>query len=100
MAPEQCYGADVHVLSPEAISQALTTRWVGRRLIFLHRTASTNDVAKEAALGRAEEGTLVLAEEQTAGRGRWGRRWISPPGCCLLLSLAYGPMRSVCGRCC
>jgi BirA family biotin operon repressor/biotin-[acetyl-CoA-carboxylase] ligase len=41
---------------------------------------STQDEAKRLALGGAAAGTLVAAERQTAGRGRWGRRWQSPPG--------------------
>jgi BirA family biotin operon repressor/biotin-[acetyl-CoA-carboxylase] ligase len=50
------------------------------RLIALDRVGSTNDEAKRLARGGAEEGTLVWAREQTAGRGRRGREWASPPG--------------------
>jgi len=67
-----------------------TARW-GRNLILLERTGSTNDVAKEAALAGAPEGTVVVAEEQTAGRGRLGRRWVAPSGTCLLCSLLFRP---------
>jgi BirA family biotin operon repressor/biotin-[acetyl-CoA-carboxylase] ligase len=42
--------------------------------------ASTNDEAKRLARGGAPEGTLVVAAEQTGGRGRFGRVWSSPPG--------------------
>jgi BirA family biotin operon repressor/biotin-[acetyl-CoA-carboxylase] ligase len=69
----------------------LTTRTFGRRLVVLPRTASTNDVAKEMAARGAPEGTVVLADEQTAGRGRLGRRWQAPPGTCLLCSLLFRP---------
>ncbi len=67
-----------------------TARW-GRNLILLERTGSTNDAAKEAALQGAPEGTVVVAEAQTAGRGRLGRRWVAPPGTCLLCSLLFRP---------
>ncbi len=53
---------------------------MGWRLACYERVGSTNDMAKELARGGAEEGTLVWALEQTAGRGRRGRVWASPPG--------------------
>ncbi len=53
-----------------------------------HRlTDSTNERAKELALAGAPHGTLVTADEQTAGRGRQGRTWSAAPGEALLLSL-------------
>jgi BirA family biotin operon repressor/biotin-[acetyl-CoA-carboxylase] ligase len=52
-----------------------------------HRvTDSTNERAKELAVARAPHGTLVTADEQTAGRGRQGRTWTAPPGAALLAS--------------
>jgi BirA family transcriptional regulator, biotin operon repressor / biotin---[acetyl-CoA-carboxylase] ligase len=50
------------------------------RLVSYDTLGSTNDEAKRLARGAAEEGTLVWAVEQTAGRGRRGRAWASPPG--------------------
>lgn len=55
--------------------------------VHLRRTSSTNDRARELALAGAPSGTLVTAGEQTAGRGRQGRRWSAPPGSALLMSL-------------
>jgi len=53
-----------------------------------HRiTTSTNDRARELAAAGAGHGTLVTAEEQTAGRGRQGRTWSAPPGRSLVMSL-------------
>jgi BirA family biotin operon repressor/biotin-[acetyl-CoA-carboxylase] ligase len=53
-----------------------------------HRTTdSTNERAKELALGGAPHGTIVTADEQTAGRGRQGRQWLAPPGRALLVSV-------------
>ncbi len=51
------------------------------------RVGSTNDVAAELAGRGAPHGTVVVAEEQTAGRGRHGNRWSSPPGAGLYLSV-------------
>jgi BirA family transcriptional regulator, biotin operon repressor / biotin---[acetyl-CoA-carboxylase] ligase len=50
------------------------------RLVLYDTVGSTNDEAKRLARAGAEEGTLVWALEQTAGRGRRGRAWASPPG--------------------
>jgi BirA family biotin operon repressor/biotin-[acetyl-CoA-carboxylase] ligase len=58
---------------------------------FLPRTTSTNDVVRRLAESGAPEGTLVAADEQTAGRGRFKRRWIAPPGTCLMFSLLFRP---------
>jgi BirA family biotin operon repressor/biotin-[acetyl-CoA-carboxylase] ligase len=53
-----------------------------------HRvTDSTNERAKRIAAAGAPHGTLVTADEQTAGRGRQGRSWVAPPGRALLMSL-------------
>jgi BirA family transcriptional regulator, biotin operon repressor / biotin---[acetyl-CoA-carboxylase] ligase len=53
-----------------------------------HRTTdSTNERAKQLALNGAPHGTLVTADEQTAGRGRQGRSWLAPPGKALLMSV-------------
>jgi BirA family transcriptional regulator, biotin operon repressor / biotin---[acetyl-CoA-carboxylase] ligase len=60
---------------------------LGRPRVQLRRTDSTNDAARELALAGAPHGTLVTASEQTAGRGRQGRRWSAPAGSALLMSL-------------
>ncbi len=53
---------------------------MGRSLVVLETCSSTNDVAAKYALDGAPHGLTVIAEEQTAGRGRLGRRWLSPKG--------------------
>lgn len=78
-------------LSPEAIAQVLTTRRLGRPTLYFPTVGSTNDVAHEEARAGAADGLLVIADAQTAGRGRLGRRWWAPPGACLLLSLLLRP---------
>ena len=56
------------------------------------RTDSTNDRARELALAGAPTGTVVTAGEQTAGRGRHGRRWSAPPGAALVCSAILRPL--------
>jgi BirA family transcriptional regulator, biotin operon repressor / biotin---[acetyl-CoA-carboxylase] ligase len=60
---------------------------LGRPRLHLRETGSTNDRARALAAAGAPHGTLVTAREQTAGRGRWGRTWVGPPGRALLMSL-------------
>jgi len=64
---------------------------IGGRLISLESVSSTNDVAWEEAEKGAPEGTVVVAEEQTAGRGRMSRRWHSPPGLGVWMSVVLRP---------
>jgi BirA family transcriptional regulator, biotin operon repressor / biotin---[acetyl-CoA-carboxylase] ligase len=59
---------------------------LGAPRVHLRRTESTNTVARELAGRRAPHGTLVTADEQTAGRGRQGRAWSAPAGASLLCS--------------
>ncbi|MHB1809083.1 MAG: biotin--[acetyl-CoA-carboxylase] ligase [Solirubrobacteraceae bacterium] len=60
---------------------------LGRPRLHLRRTGSTNERARALAQAGAPHGTLVTADEQTAGRGRQGRRWLAPPRSGLLVSL-------------
>ncbi len=64
----------------EQVERSLRTRYVGRRIHWFERVGSTNDVARTLAEAGCPEGTVVVAREQTAGRGRLGRPWVSPPG--------------------
>lgn len=63
----------------------------GRHARFLPESASTNTDALALAERGAPEGTLVVAERQTAGRGRLGRAWEAAPGQCLTCSLLARP---------
>ena len=67
-------------ISPEAVKKRLTTTFVGRNFLYYPSVTSTMDVARKAAKEGAEEGTVIVAEEQTTGRARLGRAWINPPG--------------------
>jgi BirA family transcriptional regulator, biotin operon repressor / biotin---[acetyl-CoA-carboxylase] ligase len=59
--------------------------------VHLRATDSTNERARELAIAGAPHGTLVTAAEQSAGRGRQGRRWSAPPGSSILMSLVLRP---------
>ncbi len=78
-------------LSAERIRAALSTQILGRHLHLYDSIPSTNIEAKRFAAAGAPEGTLVIADEQTAGKGRHGRRWVAPARTCLLFSLVFRP---------
>ncbi len=65
---------------------------IGKEIIFLESVDSTNRIAVETALNREDpEGIVVVADTQTKGKGRLGRRWISPPGVNLYFTLLLKP---------
>jgi BirA family biotin operon repressor/biotin-[acetyl-CoA-carboxylase] ligase len=78
-------------LSPEAIRARLHTRTVGKKILCVDRCESTNDLAWAEALAGAADGTAIFAEEQSKGRGRFGRTWTAPRGQGLLCSIVLRP---------
>lgn len=64
---------------PEEIKDGLKTTLFGKKIYYYERAGSSNDIAKSIA-DTEEEGTVVVIEEQTGGRGRLGRSWSSPKG--------------------
>lgn len=64
---------------------------IGREVRTYTEVTSTNDVAMEAARAGESEGLVVVADVQTAGRGRLGRPWHAPAGTCLLMSVLFRP---------
>jgi BirA family biotin operon repressor/biotin-[acetyl-CoA-carboxylase] ligase len=78
-------------LNPDKIKALLKTSFVGQSLHCWEALPSTMDEAWRLGRARAPEGTVVLAEEQTAGRGRLERSWWAPAGSSLLLSLLLRP---------
>jgi len=69
----------------------LKRRWKREHVYIYGRVDSTNDVARALAEDGAPEGTVVIAREQTRGRGRGERTWFSPPGSGLYLSMVFRP---------
>ncbi len=78
-------------LNAENIKRNLATCYVGQNVVCFASTDSTNRVAKELARNGAAEGTLVIADSQTGGRGRLNRQWLAPAGSSLLMSLVFRP---------
>lgn len=81
----------MHDIDFEAVRRALAGRTVGCRILHYPSLDSTmNEAARLASTG-CREGLVVVAEEQTSGRGRFSRSWISGPGESLLLSIVLRP---------
>lgn len=78
-------------LDSEEISARLCSTLVGRRLVCLKETGSTNSDAFRLAEGGAAEGTVVMADAQSGGKGRRGRTWSSPSGVNLYCSVVLRP---------
>ena len=78
-------------LDIEAVRCALSGRTIGSRILHYSSLDSTMNEAGRLAGGGSPEGLVVVTEEQAAGRGRFGRTWVSGPGESLLLSIVLRP---------
>ncbi|HXC67234.1 MAG TPA: biotin--[acetyl-CoA-carboxylase] ligase [Nitrospiraceae bacterium] len=74
-------------LTRDTIHSTLSTIWLGRRIELFDSLPSTNREAAQLAQAEVEHGTVVVADSQTAGRGRLSRIWFSPPGANLYCSI-------------
>ena len=79
-------------LSSASITNNLDTRFIGQRVIYYPSLTSTMEVAKREAQQGAAEGTIIIADEQTAGKGRLKRLWLSPRGSIALSVILYPDM--------
>ncbi len=76
---------------PPHTTRARPTRHLGRRILSFARLDSTNALALALADDPARHGLVLLADEQTAGRGQYGRSWQAPPGSGVLMSVLLFP---------
>jgi BirA family biotin operon repressor/biotin-[acetyl-CoA-carboxylase] ligase len=76
--------------SPEELRESLKGG-LGREIVFHGQTTSTNETAMALASGGAPHGTVVVADSQSGGKGRLGRKWASPPGCNIYMSVILRP---------
>ncbi len=87
--------SEADMITPHEIRDAVGTGLFGKRVAYFEILDSTNNMAKKLADEGAEEGTLVIADEQSAGRGRLNRAWISPSKSGVLMSLIIRPPLSI-----
>ncbi len=82
-SPDKLYAQEIYPL--------LSTSIIGKQIYHFDRVTSTNERLKELADQGKPEGTVVIAEQQTAGKGRLGRSWFSPPGAGIWCSVLLRP---------
>jgi len=75
------------MLDPDKIKANLKTKRIGGKILVFDSTSSTNDIAAEYARNRQNDGMVIFTEEQTAGRGRVGNKWLSGRGDSILCSI-------------
>jgi len=74
-------------LDPDKIKANLNTKRIGRKILVYSSTSSTNDIAAEYARNKKNDGLAIFAEEQAAGRGRTGAKWLSGQADSILCSI-------------
>jgi BirA family biotin operon repressor/biotin-[acetyl-CoA-carboxylase] ligase len=79
------------ILTPDEIKPKLNNKFIGHNIIHFDTIDSTNIKAKELAASGESDGTVVISEEQTAGKGRLGRQWVSPKGKGIWMSIILRP---------
>ena len=82
---------DAEDLSKVDLESRIKTKWAGKPVLFYKSIDSTNTAAKKLAEEGACEGSLVVADMQTAGRGRRGRAWVSPSGTNIYYTIILRP---------
>lgn len=82
------------ILTKEELSSMIDTEWAGQTVYYFDQIDSTNIRAKQLGEGGVPHGTLIVAGQQNAGRGRRGRTWESPPGVSIYMSIVLRPEMS------
>ena len=75
----------------KTISQAIKTKWAGKTVYFAEKVDSTKSWIKRLSKEGAEHGTLAVAEFQSAGRGRFDRKWEAPEGSSIMMTILLRP---------
>ncbi len=86
-----CLQISPDILSASEVCSGLATKQIGKKLLFFSQVDSTNEELKRQARAGAENGLVCTAEQQTAGKGRLGRSWVSPPGTGIFASVLLRP---------
>ncbi len=78
-------------IAADEVRSRLKTAWIGQNVRYFDSIDSTNQYAKKAGEENEPEGLLVIADEQTAGKGRSGRHWTTPPGTTIAMTVLLRP---------
>ena len=88
-----CLSEDNDIISAQGIQPFLSAKNVSANIIVHEMLESTNKTAKELAISGAQHGTVIIADSQSAGVGRYGRQFHSPPGHGIYMSMILHPAR-------
>ncbi|MDD5288222.1 MAG: biotin--[acetyl-CoA-carboxylase] ligase [Dehalococcoidales bacterium] len=83
----------IEEMNSSLITRGLTTHFVGQNVLYYPSVTSTNDIACQQAVQKSPEGTAVIADRQTTGRGRLKRAWVSPSGN-IAVSIVFYPVKA------
>lgn len=92
MSENEVPEAEKQEFGQRALEAEIHTRWAGKHICYFKELDSTNIRAKQEADSGAVEGTLIVTDKQTAGRGRRGRSWNSPAGVNVYFTLILKPV--------
>jgi len=81
---------NTNLLLPWEITDGLKTKFLGKRVYYFDIIDSTQNFAQKIASKSKENGTVIISQQQTSGRGRMGRKWYSPSGG-IWLSIVFHP---------
>ncbi|MBB5173578.1 biotin--[acetyl-CoA-carboxylase] ligase [Texcoconibacillus texcoconensis] len=84
-----------NLLTDHSIQATLATERFGKKVIVRDEVTSTQELAHQFAQEGNEEGTIIVAEQQTAGKGRLGRKWYSPKGTGIWMSIILRPSLAI-----
>lgn len=79
------------ILTSKEVEPFLKSKLIGSNIVHFDTINSTNTKAKELAADNCPDGTVIVSEEQTSGRGRLGRQWVSPKGKGIWMSIVLRP---------
>lgn len=96
MQREYDHKSDPDILSVDGVREHLDTKLIGKKIIVLESIDSTNSYLKKAGFSGEESGTVVIAREQTSGKGRLGRKWKSNKDDSVIFSVILRPQLSLC----
>jgi BirA family biotin operon repressor/biotin-[acetyl-CoA-carboxylase] ligase len=86
-----CLKSVPDILTQEEIGYYLKTKQIGKQVLYHPQIGSTNEEAKRQGAQGVKHGTVIIADEQVAGKGRLGRNWSSPPGTGIWMSILLRP---------
>ncbi|MGI9534627.1 MAG: biotin--[acetyl-CoA-carboxylase] ligase [Thermodesulfobacteriota bacterium] len=81
----------MNIIDKNKLIEHIESDLIGNEVIVLDSVSSTNTKMSELVSNNINEGTVLISDKQTGGKGRMGREWFSPPGCNIYMSVLFEP---------